>query len=311
MKIYQCSPSAIKTYNHCSFKYWLEKRLELESPAGKAALQGTIVHQVFEWMGKLKLRNKTYIDPLWLLDQAWIWHVKLNPKIGIRRTTSRGEAADFKKCRLSVEDVCGGDFDPYTSKIIDIEKWFEFEMPGKEWECKNRDNETQQFTSRGFIDLSREINEDTIEIVDWKTGKRQDFYTMKEHTFETLFNDIQVRLYHLAATILYPQYNNVMVTIYYTTDGGPITIPLTQADILSTIEYLWKLFQTVKSDTLLIRNRSWKCRMCAFERSGICQRVWSDLNTIGEEYVKDRYIKLSFEEQEKIAKSKQKPSREV
>lgn len=269
----------------------------MESRAGKAALQGTIVHQVFEWMAKLKKRDKTHIDTEWLLDQSWDMHIKLNPSIEIRRVTSRGEAADFKKCRNSIDDVINGDYNPYESIVIDSERWFKLEMPGKEWQCIDENGKLTQFAPRGFIDLVREIDDDTIEIVDWKTGDRSDFYTRKKHTYETLMRDIQVRLYHFAATELYPQYKNVIVTFYYTSDGGPITIPLTQADILPTIEYLWKFFQTVKNDTLIMRNRSWQCKMCSFERSGACQKAWSDLHALGSEYVEKKYFQLTFDQQ--------------
>ena len=297
MRIVKCSASAIKTYYYCPFKYWMEKILQMESTAGKAALQGTIVHQVFEWMGKLKRKGKTHIDTEWLLDQAWEMHVKRNPEIAIRRVTSRGEAADYKKCRNSITEVLSRHHNPYDLKIIDSERWFELPMPGKEWECLDENGKISQFTARGFIDLVHEIDSDTIEIVDWKTGDRSDFYTREKHDYETLSRDIQVRLYHFAATELYPQYKNVIVTFYFTSDGGPITIPLEPTDIFPTIEYLWKFFQTVKNDTLIIRNRSWKCKMCSFERSGACQRVWSDLHTLGSKYVEKKYTKLTFNQQ--------------
>jgi hypothetical protein len=304
MKIVKCSASAIKTYYHCSFKYLMEKILKMESLSGKSALQGDIVHQVFEWMCKLKKRKKTYIDPEWLLDQSWDMHIKLNPNIEIRKITSRGEAADFKKCKKSIQTILNSDYNPYRLKIIDIERWFEIEMPGKEWECIDENNKKHQFTSRGYIDLVHEIDQNTIEIIDWKTGKRADFYTMKSHSFETLMHDIQVRLYHLAATELYPQYRDILVTIYYTSDGGPVTIPLSNNDIIPTISSLMDFFETAKKDTLFIRNRTWKCRMCSFERSGICQRVWSDLHAVGYPYIKDKYTKMSFINQKKIGKNK-------
>ncbi len=126
---------------------------------------------------------------------------------------------------------------------------------------------------------------------------------MKPHDFETLLHDIQVRLYHLAVTKLYSQYKNVLITIYYTSDGGPITIPLTINDIVPTIGILWKFFQTIKKDSLFMRNRSWKCKMCSFERSGICQRIWGDLHTMGYDYIEDKYREMTFCDQEKIGKN--------
>lgn len=307
MRITKGSASSIKTYYHCSFKYWLEQIIKMESAPGKSALQGTIIHQVLEWMTKLKLKNKTYIPPEWLLEQSWDMHTRLNPGVEIRKITSRGEAADFRKCRESIEIIKNDkeyniyDFD---SKIIGAEIWFEIEMPGEEWECINEEGKKSQFTPRGFIDIVREINQDTIEIIDWKSGKRSDFYSMKEHDFNTLLADIQCRLYHLAAVNLYPQYENILCTFYYTSDGGPITIPLTKQDIVATIDKLWEFFNKAKKDTLLIRNRSWKCRMCPFEKTGICNKVWGELNSMGQKYIEDKYYKMSYARQKNVHQEK-------
>jgi hypothetical protein len=269
----------------------LEQILKIRPLSGKAALQGTIVHQVFEWMAKLKRKNKTHIDPMWLLEQAWIMHTKRRPDIQIRRETSRGEAADFKKCRLAVEYIVNSKFNPYNMKIIDSERWFDIPFDGEEWECINETNDKVQFSPRGYIDLVHEIDQDTIEIIDWKTGKREDFYTRQEYDFKKLLKDIQLRLYHLAACKLYPQYKNILVTFHFILDGGPITIPPTDYEISLTIQSLAKFLSVVKADTLIIRNRNWRCRMCGFQKEDTCNRIWSDLHAYGSEYIENKYGK--------------------
>jgi len=299
MQIYQSSSSAIQTYEFCAFKYFMSKILKMEDSAGKAALQGSIVHQVFEWMSKLKRKNKTHIDPMWLLDRAWDMHVKQNPHIDIRRITSRGECADFKKCRICVETILSDvEYNPYTmSKIIDGEKWFSLEMPGEEWQTLDRQGNKQQFALRGFIDLVREIDKDTIEIIDWKTGKRMDFYSREPIDAISLIKAIQPRLYHMASTELYPQYKNVILTFYYIGDGGPITISFNIDDIPLTLASIWTSFDRIKKDTLLRRNRSWKCRMCSYNKNDICTKVWSDLHTYGSEYIQIKYNGMTIDQQ--------------
>jgi len=265
----------------------------MEDKAGKAALQGKIVHQVFEWMSKLKRRGKTYIDHMWLLERAWDMHVKQNPDISIRRVTSRGEAADFRKCRLSVETIiANAHYNPYTIDVIDGEIEFHLEMPGPEWE---------KFRVRGFIDLIHKIDDKTIEIIDWKTGSRADFFTKEDTNVYTLIKNIQARLYHLAATQLYPQYENILITFYFTADGGPVTISLNRDDIPLTIAILWDFLQKVKTDSVITRNRKWHCRMCSYERSGICNHAWADFNIRGEKYTKKKYYQLGFDKQKEIA----------
>ena len=311
MRVVKCSASAIGLYNHCPFSYFMRYILGMESLAGKAALQGSIVHKTFEWMTKLKKRDKVNVDPTWLLDRAWDEHLKESPEIAIRKVTTRRdkdtgklkEAADFKKCRVALEEVISNEhYNPYNLSVVDSERWFAMEMPGEEWKCLGEDREQHQFAVRGYIDLVHEIDAETIEIVDWKTGVRKDFYSQEPIDEEVLSRLVQPRLYHLAAYFLYPKYKNIILTFYYTNDGGPVTISLSQDDLTMTIAMLYKFLTTVRSDTLVQRNRSWKCKMCSFERNGMCSRVWSDLHTLGGHYVEEKYKNLKAKEQLVIGK---------
>lgn len=311
MIVARCSASAINLYNHCPFAYYLQYILGMKSQAGKAALQGNIVHRALEWMIKLKKRGKTNVDPMWLLDRSWDEHIKEFPHVEIRKVTTRidkatgdfKECADFKKCRVALEEILNNQYyHPYHLNCIDSERWFALEMPGNEWQCLDTDGEERQFAIRGYIDLVHEIDKDTIEIVDWKTGARKNFHTQHDIDETELVMEIQPRLYHLAAYFLYPQYKNIIITFYYTNAGGPITIALSEDDMTETIAYLHKFMMTVKRDTLVRRNRSWKCKMCHFERNGMCHRVWSDFCTLGTEYIEERYHQINCEQQLAIGK---------
>lgn len=311
MRIVRCSSSAIGTYNHCQFSYYLHYLLGLESKTGKAALQGTIIHQALEWMARLKKRGKTNVDPMWLLDRAWDEHTQNSPEIQIRRATTRidketgalKEAADFKRCRVALETVLADQFyNPYLLDVLEAEQWFSLEMPGEEWKCSNDEGEEKQFTVRGFIDLVREIDKDTLEIIDWKSGNRTNFHTQEQIDEKVLMREVQPRLYHLAAFFLYPQYKNILITFYYANSGGPITIALSRNDLISTVEFLYDFLRTVKNDTLIRRNKHWTCKLCSFGRNGICDRVWSDLHTSGGDFVKNKYAKLTYEQQLAIGK---------
>jgi len=311
MRVVKCSASAIGLYNHCPFSYFMRYILGMESKAGKAALQGSIVHQALEWMIKLRKRGKTNVDPMWLLNRSWD-ELTAKSEIEIRRVTTRidketgelKEAADFKKCRIALEAVLADPYyNPYQiANPIDAERWFALEMPGEEWSCLDKDGNRHQFAVRGFIDLVQEIDEDTIEIVDWKTGSRKDFYSQQPIDEALLMREVQPRLYHLAAYFLYPKYKNILITFYYTNDGGPVTIALSKEDVAMTIASLHRFFTTIQRDTLVQRNRFWTCRMCNFNKSGICHRVWSDLHALGGAYVEDRYADLDCQGQEAFGK---------
>lgn len=304
MRIVKCSASSINLYNHCQFAYFMHYILDMKSKAGKAALQGSIVHKVLELMARRKRRGKSDIDPMSLLDSVWDKLTAKSPEIEIRRVTTRidkktgelKEAADYKKCRVALETVLADQFyNPYNSKVLDAERWFSLELPGEEWECLDKDGKSHQFTVRGYIDLTHEIDKDTIEINDWKTGQRKSFYSQEPMDEITLTRDIQARLYHLAAYFLYPKYKEILITFYYTNSGGPVTIALSSDDLATTIAILYRFFTTVQNDTLIHRNRHWSCKMCSFNKDDICTRIWSDLCTMGGQYVEDRYSKLNIE----------------
>jgi len=312
MRVVKCSASAIGRYDRCPFSYFLHYILGMESKAGKSALQGNIVHRALELMIKLRLRGKTHVDPMRLLEKSWDKHIRRAPEIEIRKVTTRidkdtgefKEAADYKKCRVALETILADKhYNPYTCNPIAGEQWFAVEMPGPEWECYDQDGNRHQFAVRGYIDMVQELDEDTIEIVDWKTGARKDFHTQEPIDEISLTREVQPRLYHLAASLMYPEHKNIVITFYYTSDGGPITISLSQDDLVETIAMLHRFFTTISKDTLVCRSRKWTCRMCNFEKTGVCNRVWSDLHTLGGEYVEDRYGNLTYKEQQVLCKT--------
>jgi len=286
MLVNKFSSSLIDTYKFCPFKYWLQYVIGLESSgSGKAATIGTIVHQALELAARLKKRGKVNVDPEWLFERSW----DENPHPDLRKFTSKGLSADYKKAKASFFKVIEDEFyNPYNLKIIDAERWFEIELPGPEWEVK-KDGKTKQLAVRGFIDLIHKLSNDTIEIVDYKTGNRKSPFDSKEMDFYNLTKKLQAKIYFMAAKILFPQYKNCVVTFYYTSDGGPTTIGLSNGDVPSILSELYDIFKTIKSDSLIRRNRSWKCKLCNFSKNDVCSIIWSDLNTMGEEYVKIKY----------------------
>lgn len=292
MQINKFSASLAETYNFCAFKYWLIYCLELETTgSGKAATIGTIAHKALEWAARLKQRGKTNIDPLWLLDRSW----DENPHPELRRFTSRGESADYKKCKASFFKVMEDEFyNPYKLNVLDAEKWFEIEMPGPEWEVQ-KNGKIEQLKVRGYIDLIHEINSETIEIVDYKTGLRSSPFDKNIMDFYGLTKKLQAKIYFMAAKMLYPQYENCLVTFYYTQDG-PTTIGLSDEELPQILNELFSIFKHIKDDSLIRRNRSWKCKLCPYEKNNTCTNIWSDLNTMGEEYVKSKYHKLNLED---------------
>jgi hypothetical protein len=262
MKISTGSYSSFASYKFCNFQFYLNKILQLQGGMkGKSAAQGSIIHTTLEYMSKFKKHGRTDIDPFWILDKAFDRHK--HPEL--RRETSRGEAADYRKLKESIQTILNDkNYNPYNLDILDSEKWFELEFPGDEWLVDG-----QSFKMRGFIDLIHKIDEETIEIVDFKNGIKREFGSLKDKDFMALMKDIQPRLYHLVSTLLFPEYKNILTTFYYINEDGPTTLCLSNEDIITTIDFIYSFFDSVRKNKLIKRNKGWHCRMCQFNKNQV------------------------------------------
>lgn len=292
MQIKTCSNSAIDTYRFCAFKYYLNYELEIKTSGGKAAIIGNIVHQTFEWMSLLKKKGKINVDPIWLFDRAW----DMYPHKDLRKYTTRGESADYKRTKEIIYKIVDDDnYNPYKLNVIDAEKWFEIDLPGEEFEV-NDNGIKKQLKVRGYIDLVHKISDNTLEIIDWKSGKRDSPFDTTKMDFYGLSKKLQGGLYYLASILLYPQYKNIVLTFYYIADGGPTTISFDESDIPIILSKLYGHFKTIKQDSSVRRNRSWRCKMCGYSKQDICTKIWSDYNTFDEKIVKEKYYKINLEQ---------------
>lgn len=302
MEIKRVSASAMNSYPSCNFRYFCNQVLRLQETSGKAAVLGNMCHETFELMARLKMRDKTNVDPHRIFGRAWKRHASRRPELDIRRFSKKNnketglpnEMKDYVVTKKSFERVLNDKYyNPYNLNVIGAEQPFLIEFPGEEFKTRSGD----QLIQKGFIDLVHEIDEDTIEIVDWKTGEQKDFHTGEPITFEYLLKSVQPRLYHLAAVMLYPQYKNIIVTFYYTKGDGPISFAIDNEQIIPTLGACHSFKERIESDTVIKRNRSWRCKMCSYDKSGICDRVWSDMCTHGTEFVKEKYYGLSYKDQ--------------
>lgn len=122
-------------------------------------------------------------------------------------------------------------YDPRNRKVIDVEPFFDFTLD-EEWAKYEYEYKGEilkgSLSLKGTIDLVTELDEDTIEIIDYKTGERKAWNEEDTpvKTPEKLANDTQLLLYNMAVRKMYPQYKNVICTIIFIRDGGPFSIPM-------------------------------------------------------------------------------------
>jgi len=267
--------SSYSCHDMCAMKYYLEYILGYRGSTNKKAEKGTIVHKVLEILGQIQKclsRNiKTFDDDIvgtidvetYVLDHI----IEKVYKYYVGRSKNLwDEDEDLMECTKWTSKAItyrGGEFDPRNADIVDVEKGFDITIE-KPWAMYNYQmpdgTPVEGFLAiKGTIDQISRIDDETILILDWKTGRRWDWAKDTEKTFEHLQNDHQLMMYYYAAHILYPDVKHIMVTIYFINDGGPFSVIFSKEDIPRIERMLQKKFEDIKNTEIPARNRSWKC----------------------------------------------------
>lgn len=267
----------------CEMQYFLEYVLGQRSPSGQKADKGTICHKILEILAFIKLCNQkneqTYTDDI--LGEISVKDYVLDDIIDrtYQHYTTNfkhhdWKDKDLKDCRLWVNKALsanGGLFDPRNLNILQPEQHFDIVID-KSWASYKYDTEEGvvegQLAIKGTIDLLTRVNDSTIEIIDWKTGKRLDWATGQPKTFDKLQNDHQLRIYHYAVSMLYPEIEHIIVSINFINDGGHFSVCFDRSDLQKTEDMLRQKFETIKKTTRPKLSKSWKCsKLCHFGKN--------------------------------------------
>jgi hypothetical protein len=258
--------------------YFAEYVLGWKGPSGIKADKGTIVHKVLEIMAKIKLRQQecaiksidekvldetcepidiNKVDIHNICEQVFAYYSK--------HKNQAWKLADFTDCASwvnKVVDFNNGAFNPLQMNIVAPEQHFDITI-NEPWATYEYDFRGKKLSGclalKGTIDLITEPYPNTYEIVDWKTGRRLNWATGEEKTHEKLRKDPQLMMYFLAAHYLYPNVDQIMVTINFINDGGPFTMCYTKDDIPETLNLLKKKFEHIKEVRIPKLSKSWKC----------------------------------------------------
>jgi len=308
--------SSYNDFSYCAHKYFLKYVLGLPDPGNKAADTGNIVHKAMELLalrkvaeqkGEAAVTDEAFegvaiatksIDPEFALNSAWK-----------HCTTAFSHhdwtQADFKDCSKMIREAMefnNGAFNPLKLNIEAVEKKFDLEVikPWSKYHFKTPNGPLEGYLGlKGTVDLIVRQDNSTIEVVDWKTGRyRKDISTGEEKTIEKFENDPQLRLYHYAMCQLYPDVDNIFITVFYIRAGGPFSIFFTRRDLEKTEEMLRERFQKIK-DTVRPRliYPDWKCtKLCHFGKNNqpglnktICMHYRDEIVKLGLEKVTNKY----------------------
>lgn len=267
----------------CEQQYFLEYVLGWRGPSGQKADKGTIVHKVLEILAIIK---KAQQDNIPVVDDDVAGKIdvddyNLNALIeksykyySDASTHHKWTPKDYKDCHAWVYKAIefnSGMFDPRNRNILRPEQHFDFTI-NKKWAEYNFNAGDQkisgQLALKGTIDLVTLANDKTIEIIDWKTGRRLDWATGQEKTQEKLEKDPQLRIYHYAISHLYPDIDHIIFSIYFINDGGPFSICFDKKDLADTEDMLRRKFEYIKNTKKPRLNKSWMCsKLCHFGKT--------------------------------------------
>lgn len=267
----------------CEQQYFLEYVLGWRGPSGQKADKGTIVHKVLEILAIIKKAQQDNISVIdddvagkintndynlnTLIEKSYKYYSEASPH-------HKWTLKDYKDCHSWVYKAIefnNGMFDPRNRNILRPEQHFDFTI-NKKWAeySFNTDDGTisGNLALKGTIDLVTLANKNTIEIIDWKTGRRLDWATGQEKTQEKLEKDPQLRIYHYAISHLYPDIDHIIFSIYFINDGGPFSICFDKKDLSETENMLRQKFEYIKQTKKPRLNKSWMCnKLCHFGKT--------------------------------------------
>lgn len=164
--------------------------------------------------------------------------------------------ADYKDCvnwTWMILDYENGMFDPRRRNIHEAEPHFDFiidkDWARYYWELSSGKKLSGKLGIKGTIDLITRVDKGTLEIIDWKSGGRYDWSaknpTEHKKTYAQFGQDAQLMLYYYAARRMYPEFKNIIVTIFYARDGGPYTICFTDKHLSILEDKLKSRFEEI------------------------------------------------------------------
>lgn len=245
--------SSIGAWKTCEFKYLAEYILGIPGLENSKANLGNVVHRTLEIYARAK-RNGHYKLNDKYINQEYLCRICFD-----RYNREHPEFNWGDKERKFVYDNVGAvlksPFNPLNLTILDVEKQFDIEInkPGFGFKHVNYitgQEETGNLRLRGTMDLVTEVDKDTIEVIDYKSGSRIVWMGDGPKEFEHFIKDTQLKVYNLATSVIYPQYKHRLFTIFFTRDGGPFTVTFTEEDLENTVDELYKCFIEIKNSQI-------------------------------------------------------------
>jgi len=219
MELKGLSATGIKDFLQCQLKTVFRYDRQVQRIMNDHARIGISVHEALEQFTRRMMLKQSFPDQS---DYEFAVTVFMN-KATSEGLTDMGFYEDGKTMVIEWIDR----YDP-TEKVLEVEHFFRIETP-------------DGVPIVGAIDKVRIIDDDTIEIVDYKTSRNA-------LTTWQLKDDIQLSMYDLAARIIWPQYSKRILTLEYPRINKTATSRRTDAQSETFRQFLvstWKQMNEV------------------------------------------------------------------
>lgn len=292
--------SSYGAHSLCPMQYTLGYVLGMRDPGNIKAARGNVVHKALELLAHKKLAIQNGKDSFTEDETGRVFVVadvgeEDFLQFGWNHYSSRDKHLTWDDeqnewCRKVFYDTLelhGGMWNPMNRDVVCPEQYFDLPI-NEPWAKYNFTTPSGrklegQLAIKGTVDLVTRLSPNTLEYLDWKTGRRWDWAHDCVKDYDKLREDPQLRMYHLALTQLYPEIEHFIMTIAFVQDGEVVKstkkkrgipnqmvvpLPFGPEDIPLTLAMLRKKFETIRNSVLPKRRQSWKCSaFCAYGRT--------------------------------------------
>ncbi|MBD3262130.1 MAG: hypothetical protein GF334_10780 [Candidatus Altiarchaeales archaeon] len=186
MEIRGLSATGIRDFLQCKLKVVFRYDREIPSIKNDHARIGIAVHEALEQFTRRMLAKKSFPD-------SSDYEFAITQFMNCATEEGLGDMGFYADGKQMITEFIDR-YDP-SEEIVDVEHFFKIETP-------------DGVPIVGAMDKVRKLNDDTIEIVDYKTSRNA-------MTAWQLKDDIQLSMYDLAASIIWPEYSNRVLTLDY------------------------------------------------------------------------------------------------
>lgn len=236
------SYSAIETFKQCPQKYKFQEIDKIKAPKSKEAVFGTVIHGALKFLHSKEPRFPTKEALLEFYKQSW-------PAKGTINWLDDTEERIFKSEGERIISNYYDRLDKSKFSAVDLESSFSILIQ----------DDKEPHILRGKVDRIDKLKNGVFEIIDYKTDRRLP-------SQESVDNNVQLSIYHLALTSRWPNLNpeEVRLSLYFLRHGEKLTTKRTKNQLENTRKEILSVISKIKSSKFS-PNPSPLCDYCGYK----------------------------------------------